>query len=97
MAKENIAKFFDTAMTDKALAEKVAALAKECGYDFTAAELLEFGKARPLSDEEVAGAAGGWVPVAIRGLECEQCGKYRKSSRCEHCGYIVPGFEYKYS
>ena len=59
MAKENINPFFDTAMTDKTLAAKLAALAGENGYDFTAEELLELGAARPLSDGEVAGAAGG--------------------------------------
>ena len=58
MAKENIAKFFDATVTDKALAEKVAALAAENGYDFTAAELLELGEARPLSDEEAAVTGG---------------------------------------
>ncbi len=60
MAKENIAKFFNAAMADKALAEKLAALAAKHGYDFTAEELLELGKARPLSDDEAADAAGGW-------------------------------------
>lgn len=45
MAKENIRRFIDVAMTDKSLAEKVAALATEHGFDFTAAELLELGAA----------------------------------------------------
>ena len=48
MAKENIAKFFNEAMTDKTLVEKLAA---ECGFAFTAEELLALGAARPLSDE----------------------------------------------
>lgn len=59
MAKENITKFFDAAMTDKALSGKVAALAAEHGYDFTAAEFLELGAARPLSDEDAGDASGG--------------------------------------
>ena len=64
MAKENIAKFFEAAMTVKALAEKVAALAAENGYYFTAAELLELGEARPLSDEEAAATGGKqWWPM----------------------------------
>lgn len=59
MAKENITKFIDAAMTDKALATKLAALATENRCDFTAEELLEFGAARPLSDVEAEDAAGG--------------------------------------
>ena len=68
MAKENIAKFFGAAMTDKALAEKAAALAAESGYDFTAAELLELGTARPLSDEELENTGGGWLPGFLSDL-----------------------------
>ncbi len=64
MEKENIARFFSAVMTDKALAEKVASLATEHGCDFTAEELLELGAARPLSDDEVAGAAGG-IPNSL--------------------------------
>ncbi len=59
MAKVNIAKFFNLAMTDKALAEKAAALASANGFDITAAELLELGTARPLDDAAVETAAGG--------------------------------------
>ena len=59
MAKENITKFFEAAAADKALAEKLAALAAENGYAFTAAELLELGAARPLGDEEATKAVGG--------------------------------------
>ena len=59
MAKENIARFFDAAMTDKALAEKFAALAAENGYDFTAEELLQLGAVRPIPDEDVKDASGG--------------------------------------
>lgn len=66
MTKENIAKFFDTAMTDKVLAEKLAALATENGYDFMAEELLEFGAARPIPDEDVENAEGGSLPTRIR-------------------------------
>ncbi len=65
MSKENIAKFFDAAMTDKALSEKVASLAAEHGYDFTAAELIELGTARPLSDDETGGAAGGVLLIGL--------------------------------
>ena len=64
MAKENIGKFFDTAMTDRALAEKLSALAVENGFDFTAEELLELGAQQPLSDDEAkaanAGLGEGW-------------------------------------
>ena len=59
MAKENITKFFDAAMSDKALAEKLAALAVENGYAFTAAELLEYGAARLLEDDEMEDVSGG--------------------------------------
>ncbi len=59
MAKENIARFINAVTTDNALAEKVVALAVEHGYDFTAAELMELGSARPLSDDEAAGVAAG--------------------------------------
>ena len=59
MAKENINKFFNGAVTNPALAGKVAALAEENGFDFTEEELLELGATRPLSDGEVADAAGG--------------------------------------
>ena len=59
MAKENINKFFSEAMTEKSLAEKLAALAGKNGFDFTVEELLELGAARPLSDGEAAAAAGG--------------------------------------
>ena len=59
MAKENITKFFNAAVTDPALAEKLAALAAENGCAFTAAELLELGAARPLEDEEATKAVGG--------------------------------------
>lgn len=46
-------------MTEKVLAKKLAALAVENGFDFTAAELLEFGAARPLSDTDAENAARG--------------------------------------
>ena len=59
MAKENIARFFEAAMTDKALAAKVAALAAKHGYGFTAAELLAFGATRPISDGDVKDVSGG--------------------------------------
>lgn len=59
MAKEAITKFFDAAMTDRALAEKLAALATENGYDFTAEELLELDAARPISDGDVEDVSGG--------------------------------------
>ena len=59
MAKENITKFFDTAMTDKVLAKKLAVLAVENGYDFTAEELLEFGVARPIPDNDAEKIHGG--------------------------------------
>ena len=60
MAKEDITKFFEAAMTDRALAGKLAALAAENGYAFTAAELLELGAARPLSDGDAETVSGGW-------------------------------------
>lgn len=59
MAKENIARFIDATMIDKALAEKFTALAAEYDYDFTVEELLGFGAVRPLSDENIAGVSGG--------------------------------------
>lgn len=69
MAMENITKFFDAAMTDKVLAEKIAALAVENGYNLTAEELLESGVARPLSEDEAERATGGsrhlsWGPIS---------------------------------
>ena len=45
MAKENIEKFYNMAMTDKTLAEKMDALVAESEYEFTVAELLELGAA----------------------------------------------------
>lgn len=59
MAKENITKFFDAAVTDKTLAAELAALATEHGCDFTAEELLELGAVRPLSDADAEKAAAG--------------------------------------
>ena len=62
-----MANFFDAILTDEALAAQVAELAGKAGYPFTAEDLLELGKARPLSDDETAQAAGGssyqrWTP-----------------------------------
>lgn len=64
MARETIAEFMEATMTEKALADKVVALAVEHGYDFTAEEFLELGAACPLSDDdaEKAVAAGGGLP-----------------------------------
>lgn len=59
MAKKNIRKFFEKAMTEKALAEKFAALAAEYGYNFTVEELLDVGAVKPLSDGDVGNASGG--------------------------------------
>ena len=59
MAKENVAKFFEVAMIDSVLAGKLASLAANNGYDFTAEKLLELGAARPLSDTATGDAAGG--------------------------------------
>lgn len=71
MAKENITKFFDAAMTDKVLAEKLAALAAEHGYGFTAADLPGTGdkadsptdtdSVQSLSDTEAESVSGGRV------------------------------------
>ena len=63
MTKENIAKFFDAVVTDKALAEKLAALATAQGYAFTAEELLELGEARPISDDDAKKAAAAGVTI----------------------------------
>lgn len=71
MEKENIARFLDASMTDKALAAKLAALAAEYGYDFTAEELLEFGSARPLTDAETDHVSGGTLGYIGR---CRKCG-----------------------
>lgn len=59
MAKENISRFIEAAITDKTLAAKVAALATENEYNFTADELLELGETRPLSDNDAGDARGG--------------------------------------
>ena len=59
MARESIARFIDAAMTNMALAAKVAALAAEHGYNFVAEELLELGAVRPLSDADAEKAAAG--------------------------------------
>lgn len=55
------------AMTDKALAAKIAALATENGYDFAAEELFEFSAARPLCDADVEKAAGSGPGITGRG------------------------------
>ena len=60
--KTAMARFFDAIFTDEALAAQVAELAGRAGYSFSAEDLLELGKARPLSDSETAGAAGGFEP-----------------------------------
>lgn len=59
MAKENIVIFSKAIMIDKALAEKVAALAAKHGYGFTGDDLLEACAARPLSDAEMQRVTGG--------------------------------------
>lgn len=59
MAKENINKFMNAIATNEKLAERLAALAVRQGYDFTAADLLELGAVRPLSDTESGDVAGG--------------------------------------
>ena len=62
-------KFTEQLATDSALAEKVtqlqaqylkslAALAKEAGYDLSEEDFIS--KNEQLSEEELAGAAGGW-------------------------------------
>ena len=86
MAKENITKFFDAAMTDKVLAENVSALAAEHGYGFTAEELLEFGVARPLSDEETQMAAGGAGPIQYMPWT-----GYDLCARSPSCGGVTRG------
>lgn len=65
MAKENIAEFFHAVMTDSVLAEKLSCIAAENGHVFTAEELLEYGAAYPLTDEETRGAAGGFTRIGI--------------------------------
>ena len=69
MGKEQntaMANFFDAILTDEALAAQVAELAGKAGFPFSAEDLLELGKAQPLSDGEAAEAAGGgrlgWAP-----------------------------------
>ncbi len=71
MAKENIAKFFNAAMTDKALAEKLAALAAENGYDFTAAELLELGSAKALFEAKGADISAEQLEALKKALSGE--------------------------
>lgn len=58
MAKENISRFIDTVMTDKALTTELAALASENGYPVTAEGLLELGMIQPLSNDDAEGASG---------------------------------------
>lgn len=59
MGTQTIQKFLAAATTDRAIAEKVAALALESGYEFTAAELLEARLVQEISDAEIADATGG--------------------------------------
>lgn len=61
MAKNNIIKFLNATTTNKELADKVATLATEYGYDFTDEELLKLGYAVPISDEETETIEGGRV------------------------------------
>lgn len=62
MATENVMDFLEAAMTDRTLAEKLAALASENGFECTAEELLELGEAMPIADDETDGAVGGKNP-----------------------------------
>lgn len=75
MAKENIVKFFEAAVSDQGLAEQISGLAAENGCAFSAQELLEIGEQRPLSDEEVDDAAGGNILIDLlwRGLHGMNC------------------------
>ena len=66
MAKGAIINFFNAAMTDQELHQKLtelekrfAGLAEEYGYDFTAEELMEFGTAQPLFDDDIENVTGG--------------------------------------
>lgn len=59
MAKENMTKFFELAVSDQDLAEKVVAFAAKNGFEFTTEELLEAGAARPISDEDAEATVGG--------------------------------------
>lgn len=96
MAKENIVKFFDTAMTDATLAGAVSALATESGYDFTAEEILELGAVRPLYEAETEAAAGGGG--VLLGYFCKKCERtwtsYEWTVKCPNCGNAVRGFIY---
>lgn len=72
MAKGAIINFFDAAMTDQELhqkltelAERFAGLAEEYGYDFTAEELLEFGTVQPLFDDDVERVGGAVTPIRL--------------------------------
>lgn len=65
MAKENIIKFFDAAMADKSLAEKVATLAMKNGYDFTVEELLKLEVDCPLSDKDAENVQGGRISFRV--------------------------------
>lgn len=96
MVKEVITKFFDAAMTDKVLAEKLAALAEENGYNFTAAELLEVSAIQPITDEEMEIAAGGGKETLMETrIWCGKCkSSWMKRSlepiptptKCSMCG-----------
>ena len=59
MPKKTVMDFLTAVTTDETLASQVAELAGKAGFPFSAEDLLELGRARPLSDEEAAGAAGG--------------------------------------
>lgn len=59
MAKETMTEFLKASAANPELAGKVAALAAEYGYEFTAEELMEFGSVRPLPDEEAEAIQGG--------------------------------------
>lgn len=59
--KEKIVGFFDAIFSDRELAEKLVEFAAENGYSFTVEELWECCEARPVLDQEVEGAQGGFT------------------------------------
>ena len=80
MSEEQVKAFLEKAKVDTSLQEKlkaaadanaVAAIAKEAGFSISADDINKTQS--ELSDEELEGVAGGYLPVLVSRLLCPVC------------------------